>query len=386
MIPHQVVRTDADILYIFANEDSSNTLRVYRTSGTGLPDDTSDFILTPVTIAETANIISVDAVYGGGTIIFAIVNTQGGKVRVHPYDTTTNTFKSAHEIATNGGTFSGSPYVGTSGVSGAVDLSGKIHFAYWTSSNRIIHEMYTYNAFTNTLTQSGTDTTVDTAGSANHPSLAVSPADGSLTIAWVSEATTPEKILTRTRTSGGTWSTVDNTSNTVASTSRVWTSTASGINIDQGPSLLIGSTGTKYLIYIEECCEVGLGSSADYGRVHYVTNSGSGWVDTELNIFSHDPVLALSTSGNTYIIGHGHPNNVGGSASCLSMDNMCYIKKVGNGAWSNQVLFATPPNNSFDASPSVKWSAVGWNKPYAVEFIFFKTPYDSPTIYYGRLP
>jgi hypothetical protein len=110
-----------------------------------------------------------------------------------------------------------------------------------------------------------------------------------------------------------------------------------------------------------------------------------------LSVFSHDPALALSTSGNFYIIGHGHPENTAGDLACRSgggsMDNMCTIKQNADGTWGSPTLFATPPSgSSFDASPSVKWSAVGFNRPNAVEFVFFRTPYDSPTLYYGRLP
>jgi len=385
VIPHQIVRTDADKLYIFVNQQGSQTLRVYYTTGTGLPDTASAFNLTPVTINEAADIISVDAVYGGGTIIHAIINTQGGLVKDYPFDTSTNTFKTAITLVPSGsGTIGGGGlYVGTSGVAGMVDLSGIIHFTYWTSTNHIMHRSYTYNSSTNTLTpQEASFTQVDTGGSANHPSVAVSPADGKLTVAWVSDATSPTRILTRTRDTLGNWGGIE-----IASTSDAWTSTQNGLNIDQGPSFLIDSTGVKHLIYIQEFdATVG-----EYGRVHYATNTGSGWVDTPLSIFSHDPVLGLSTAGNLYIIGHGHPENTAGSSQCIltssSMDNMCYIKKNSNGTWTNPTLFATPPaGSSFDASPSVKWSVVGWNRSNAVEFIFFRTPYDTPTIYYGRLP
>jgi hypothetical protein len=104
-------------------------------------------------------------------------------------------------------------------------------------------------------------------------------------------------------------------------------------------------------------------------------------VDQALNSFSHDPALAINASNQIYIIGHGHPKNV----SCLSMDTMCTIKKNSNGTWANPQLFASPPgSSSFDASPSVKWSVVGFNRPETIEFIFFRTPYDNPTFYYGR--
>ncbi|MBK9924287.1 MAG: hypothetical protein IPP66_03260 [Anaerolineales bacterium] len=380
VIPHQVVRTNADHLYIFANQQGSGTLRVYRTLNPGLPNSASDFV-SPVQFTEASEILSVDAIYDGGTIVHAIINTRSGQVKDYPFDTTTNTFKPAVSLATDGGTVSSVLYVGTSGVTGMVDLTGKLHVAYWTNTNHIMHRSYTYTSSTNALTPvEASFTQVDTSGNANHPSLAVSPVDNSLTIAWVSEADSPAKIRTRTRTSNGSWGSVDS-----ASTSSVWTFHDNGINVDQGPSLIIDSAGVKHLAYIESCCV-----SGDYGRVHYVTNNGSAWVDTALSIFTHDPALAIDAAGQIYIIGHGHPKNTTGDALCRSadsMDSICTNKKNANGSWDGPKLFLEHPSGgSFDASPSVKWSVVGFNRPEVIEFIFFKTPYETPTLYYARLP
>jgi hypothetical protein len=151
--------------------------------------------------------------------------------------------------------------------------------------------------------------------------------------------------------------------------------------------MLIDSSGTKHLVYIESFNA----AFGDYGRIHYVINTGTGWVDTALNVFSHDPALALTSTGELYIIGHGHPENTAGSPQCISsfasMDNMCTIQKNLDGTWGNPIIFATPPaGTSFDASPSVKWSVVGFNRSDVIEFIFFRTPYDTPTLYYGRFP
>lgn len=378
VIPHQIVRTNADRVYIIVNQQSSNLIRVYRTIQPGFPNSAADFA-TPVQFTETSNPISVDAVYDGGNIIHVLINTQGGQLKDYPFDTSTNTFKSAITLATDSGTVaSGGLYIGSSGVSGMVDKNGNLHVAYWTNTNHILHRGYSYSSATNTLTPLTNFVQVDTAGNANHPVVAVSPADNSLTVAWVSQADNPVRIRARVRSQSGTWGNVES-----VSTAPVWTCTdvvmCNGLNIDQGPSLIVDFAGTKHLAYIQ-AFDATVG---DYGRIHYVTNSGSGWVDQALNAFSHDPALALNSAGNLYIIGHGHPRN----ATCTSMDVMCTIKKNTNGTWGTPQLFAPPPSpNSFDSSPSVKWSVVGFNRPDVIEFIFFKTPYDNPTIYYARLP
>ncbi len=374
VIPHQIVRTNADRLYLFAYNPSSTVLSVYRTIGTGLPQSASDFA-APVKITETSSPIGVDAAYDGGNIIHMLINTKDSHIKDYPFNVITNTFNAPTIIASDGGTVTGD-YIGTSGAAAMVDLNGNLHVAYWTNGNHIVHRTYIYNSSTNTLTPVSNFIQVDTAGRANHPSVAISPVDNSLTVAWVSEADAPPRIRTRTRASNGTWGSIQS-----ASTASVWTSTSYGINIDQGPSLIIDSTGVKHLTYIQSAA-VGV----DYGRIHYVADTGSGWVDHPLNAFSHDPALAINSGGEMYIIGHGHPD----SPSCLSMDDMCIIKRNSDGTWGNPQLFAAHPGSgqpldSFDGSPSVKWSVVGFNRPETIEFIFFKTPYGAPTMYYGRL-
>jgi len=369
VIPHQIIRTGDDRLYLFTSAQYSSTIRVYWTKTAGLPSNAAAFGGS-AQITESGLPLSLDAVYDGGHIVHVLVNTRNtGLLKDYVFDTANNIFKAGLTLAPDSHTLSGD-YVGTSGVSGMVDLSGTLHVAYWSSGNHIVHMAYTYNSSTNVLTQVGSTTQVDAAGSANHPAVAVSPADHSLTVAWVSEAANPRTILARTRTSAGVWGDVE-----TVSTAPVWTSTNFGINIDQGPSLVVGTDGVKHLTYIQD-----FDGTGDYGRIHYVVNSGSGWTDEALNAYTHDPALALRSTGEIYIIGHGHPNNT----SCTSMNDMCIITKTGT-TWSDPQLFAAHPgSSSFDSSPSVKWSVVGWNRPETIEFLFFMTPYSNPTLYYGR--
>ena len=370
VIPHQIVRAQDDRLYLFAGLPYTNQIRAYRTTNPGLPTSSADFAAA-IQLADTAEPLSVETAYDGNTIIHILINNRAGQIKDYPFDITTNAFKSGITLATDGGTVIGD-YIGTSGISGMVDKNGALQIAYWSNTNHILDRGYTYTSATNTLTPIGAFFQVDAAGSANHPVVAVSPLDNSLTVAWVSQADNPPQIRARTQASGGTWGAVAS-----ASAAPVWTSAFFGINIDQGPSLLIDSNGKRHLTYIENYDGTG-----NYGRIHYVANSGAGWVDQALATYSNDPALALTSAGTMYIIGHGYPND----PTCPSLDDLCAIKK--NGAtWDAPQLFATHPvSQSFDSSPSVKWSAVGWNRPDTIEFLFFAAPYTSPMLYYGRIP
>jgi hypothetical protein len=74
------------------------------------------------------------------------------------------------------------------------------------------------------------------------------------------------------------------------------------------------------------------------------------------------------------------------------MDDMCYLQKNGSTWGSLQLLLDNPGGTSLDASPSVKWSVVGFNRPQMVELVFFSVPknpgldYYNPTLHYARLP
>ncbi|HJW31267.1 MAG TPA: hypothetical protein VJ508_18695, partial [Saprospiraceae bacterium] len=271
-------------------------------------------------------------------------------------------------------------YQGTSGVSGMVGLDGTLHVAYWSTGNQIRYASFTYNSGSDTLPPVDGPTRLDTAGSASHPVLAVSPFDGSVTVAWISEATTLHRILARTKTSG-VWGNIENVSN---STTAVWTKLDQygGVSADQGPSLIITSDGKKHLAYIEDT-----DSTGEYGRLHYVLyTTANGWVDNRLSYYTHNPTLATNRNNDIYLFGHGYYLD---PSPCTSSDILCTLKKNPDGSWAAPQLFATPPNGeTFDTSVSTKWSVVGWIRPELIEVAFFSgttSNYWNMSLYYGTL-
>ena len=236
VVPRQLIRTNNDKLYIFAAKAQySNILRTYSTQG--LPNTGNDFSVIPDKIMS-ANIISVDATYDGAGTIFVSVNTQDGKINIIPFDINTNIYKTA-KLLPSSGIVSGD-YIGTSGISSMVDTTGKLHFAFWNNTNHILYSSFTYDSTSNVFTTITNNLQVDS-GSANHPSLVVDR-NNVVTLAWVSELTSPAKILTRSIT--------NETLGVVllASTSPVWTSTSAGINIDQGPSLVVDKNNVVHML------------------------------------------------------------------------------------------------------------------------------------------
>ncbi len=370
IVPRQIVRGKDDHVYVFAGVVNTTSIKAYWTSAAGLPTQQSNFTGSTFSLGEAA--MSVDAVYDGNNTIFVLANTTSGNLKVIPFDITTKTFKNAKTIATGNPTHSQTD-IGTSGVSGMVDLSGRLHISYWSAGNHVSYRVYSYTSATDVLTSLESPTQLDGAESSNnnHPSLAISPVDGEIIVAWVSGSNGAGNIWAR-RKIGGVWG-----SAAKVNTSPAWTSSNAGLNIDQGPGLQIAPDGTRYLVYMQDWENIG--SSYEYGRIHVVTNTGGGWSDSALPFFTHDPAPALISTGRLFVLGHGFSTNPG----CTSLDDMCVFSKE-NGSWISKLFKAHSGTAAFDASPSVKWSVVGWNRPENVEFLFFSTPYDNSTIYYGR--
>ena len=377
-IVHQLVRADNDRIYIFAGYSQYNSVvQAYWTTTPGLP--TSSSFDGSASFTENANIISTEVVYGGGTNIHVLTNLQNGTLKDHIFSTSTNTFKTPITISTNSSTVSGD-YLGSQGVSAAFDGAGKLNIAYWSTGNHVIYLAYTYDASANTLNLAQGPIQIDTSGSANHPALAVSPLDNSVTIAWVSQAANPAKILAKTSANGISWSAAQQVS--AATGGNPWVSDNFGKNIDQGPSLIITSDGQRHALYMET-----FDSTGDYGRMHYATTTGSTWADHETNFYSHAAALAVNSAGDIYMLGHGHPNNPG---SCTSMSNqMCLVKRNSDASWGTPQVFASAQaGENLDASVSTKWSAVAWNRPETIEVLFFSAAngnYNNTTLIYGQI-
>ena len=374
-VPRQIVRADNNKLYLFAPVvQNPGVLKAYWNPAGGFPNSAADFSGT-AQVSNGSSIVSAEAVYGGGGVIHVFINDMTGTIKDYPFDTSTNTFKAAISVATGAGKPVSYTDIGTAGISGMFDKTGTLHFTYWTSTNQIMYRSYTYNSTTNALNLTSGPTRLDNSGNANHPQVVVSPLDNSVTAAWVNGTDGAGTMSAKTRSAAGVWGSIE-----AASTGAVWTSPNSGINIDQGPSMVITPNGVKHLIYIEN-----FDGTGDYGKLHYVKNSGSGWVDTSVTQFyTHAPAIATNTLSELYVIGHGHPNN----PSCTSMLDVCFVKQNTNGSWTNPSLFtAHPGSDSLDASVSVKWGVAGWNAPETIEFVFFSAnngSYQNTDLWYGR--
>jgi hypothetical protein len=390
VVPHQLVRAADDRLYAFvARANGSPLLEAYRTSAPGVPASGADFAPAAEVNAGGA-VVSVEAAYDGARTVHVLAAHQQGALFVLddlPFDTATNSFGPAQPLASDLHPVTTTDlYMGSSGVSGMTDGAGRLHLAYWATGGHVVYRAYSIAG--GALTLAAGPTTLDATGAVEHPALAVSPGpDATLTVAWVWRATASQgRIVARTASLAGAFGPVEDVSNPAVD---VWTSDFFGTDVDQGPSLVVAPDGTRHLAYVED-----FDASGDYGHVHHVQKPlGGTWADEALpGYYSHDPALAITSTGRLFVVGHGHPPPQ--AATCASFEAMCYAERV-NGAWAApQTLAAPPATQSFDASPSVKWSAVGHNRPETVELIFFAAPkntitgetdYFNTILYYAHL-
>jgi len=192
VIPRQLLRTSDDRAMLFVARPYASSLWAYWTASPGLPNTTDDFGGQAST-STSDEPISVEAAYGGGRFVFVLANLQNGELVAYPFDTQTGAFASSSILASGNPAVRGD-YIGSSGVSAMVDQAAVLQVATWAAGNQIVHQAFSIDSDTGTISAVGPSTRLDSIGSGNHPALAVAP-DNSLTVAWVSEGETPVRII-----------------------------------------------------------------------------------------------------------------------------------------------------------------------------------------------
>jgi hypothetical protein len=407
---HQVVRAANDRVYVVAGRMGSNIVTLYA-STIALPISVANFASVTMTTVDGRDVMMVTTAYStqNTTLIPVFVQTTGGALYLHVFDTGSNTFRAGLQVATGLPVFRDDDlYLGTVGSSVVADSTGRFHAAYWTGTQAtnqptfnaaIQYCSFTYNAAANTFSGCSPTAVTTSTGVNTHPVLAVAPNDGSVTVAWLQGFDSSAQIVARTKPAGGGFGSLQ-----VVSTQMPWTGRSTGnlpqnrhyneIDVDQGPGLVIDNSGTRHLVYIADEESIPGTQAIDYGRIVYAAQASgaSTWSATALPNFSHDPAVYVAPNGEVLILGHGWDKS-GASAvpECRTGRSMCYMRKPPGGAWSQQLLVANfVGDQSYDGSSSVKWSPSGMQRPELFEFAFYSIrestgQYQNPTVHYGRI-
>lgn len=391
---HQIIRGSGDRVFVIAGKVDQPTLRVFATTSGGLPTATGNFSAGATVDLPEGKVVSVSPAYNGTDSIFILANTwvttTTSRIYGTVYTISSNTFSTPQLLSLNPapGTMAAGLYIGTAGVSAAAANANTLHMAYWAAGYQIGYCALTVTGGTYSAC---TPQVLDASGGA-HPVIAIAPSDGSITVAWADEEAGIGRIMAATRSATGTFSPAVQVSDVNVQAYIARGSNRAQIDFDQGPSLVIDSTGRRHLVYIESYDNVS--NPQQYGRVHFASSSdgNAAWSDEALNVYSSTTGLGLAGS-TLYMFGRGseYTSASAASAPCRVSDNMCYLTRpLAGGVWGPAALAAAPPSGfTFNASPSIKWSGFAMGQPSAVEFVFYAVPignYYDPRVYYGRLP
>jgi hypothetical protein len=183
-----------------------------------------------------------------------------------------------------------------------------------------------------------TPTTVATAPTPLHPTAAVD-ASGAFHVAWLDDGSSPSIHYAR-RAANGTWG-----SDEIVASGDV----LSNANHDQGPSLVVSSSGTPYVLYDSA-------NPASAARVKDRTSGG--WVldGPPYDLYNHAP--ALYSHGDDLYLFVGHDMDL----------NYVYAYHLAGADWASYQKLTTDPA---DGSASVRWDPQRDNDPNVIDTTFY---------------
>jgi uncharacterized protein DUF4082/Big-like domain-containing protein len=181
-------------------------------------------------------------------------------------------------------------------------------------------------------------TAIATGSKPIHPSAAID-ASGAFHVAWLDDGVSPT-IDYALRSADGTWS-----SDEVVASGDV----LSNANHDQGPSLVVNSSNTPYVLYDSA-------NPASAARVKYRTSSG--WVldGPPYDLYNHAPALYSQNNDIYLFVGHDSDINYG------------YAYHMSGSDWSAYMKLTSDPA---DGSASVRWDPARDNDPGLIDTTFY---------------
>jgi hypothetical protein len=374
---HQVLRTSADRVYIFAPEIYKNYIRAFRATSTGTPAGfaEADQAHRP---AAANPIWSLDAAIDAQDIVHVLYIAQAGPVIYQTFDTRSDLWGAAATIANSPWPIRNSGLrQGSEGVSLAIDAGGVVHAVYSKTQSNRRHIYYNNNQGGSWNHEALVD---DQANSDNsHATLAFGP-DGTLYVAWLADTSSAQNpagsIRVRARRNGA-WAGASQVDGNVFRNNEY--------SIDQGPSLLVAVDGKVHVVYIGPYEPVpGSPTGFDYGRLHHKVSGDGGviWTpDDPPPLYTHSPTLATDPQGNLYVFGHREYWKANHCA------DMLVNARPAGGTWGQWKVLA---KGCYDSSVSAKWSQYQWYAPSTLDLIYWteKGPQgqaDINQLYYAEL-
>jgi hypothetical protein len=201
--------------------------------------------------------------------------------------------------------------------------------------------------------------TIASGGSPLHPQLACD-AGGSMYLSWLQDGSSPW-IAYAKRDPSGTWGATE----TVASGDVLDDS-----NSDQGPSLIVTSSGVPTMLYVSG---VKTWNGANYGAVRVKQRTGSGWVfdNPSSDVYVHTP--QIYGQGNDVYVFLGHDINV----------HYGYLYQLSGSPWTSEnVLYS---GDSVDGSATIRWDPARETNASVIDTGFFDEDIRDNKSYLARV-
>jgi chitodextrinase len=317
-----VVRTPAGRVYIFSSDDTAQrqgtgpgVIRAWKGDQPGIPTSFTEVdgagrpSATGTTHVLTAPDVRLDA---NGVVQLVFANETDRTLVYKTFSTTTDTWGPSTVIAS--GVTVPTTFIKRESVAAIVlDQTESPHVVYAAGASLL---------YRNRAGGSWSAPVTIATGNPLHPQLALD-ASGVMHVAWLDDGTSPVVRYAR-RAADGTWG----ASEVVASTDVLGNS-----NSDQGPSIVVASSGTPYVLYV---------SALPGSSVRVSLRSPSGWASDNpaANVYTHTPQI-YGRSGDVYVF-LGHDVNI----------HYGYLYQLSGQPWSPPTVLSTEVH---DGSASIRW-------------------------------
>jgi chitodextrinase len=355
----EVVRTSDDRVYLFVADDTAErtgsgpgVIHAYRADQTGIPTSFTevDSAHKPTATGSTHVLGAPDVrLDRSGIVHLAYVNDTNRNVVYQTFSTLTNNWGPTQILGTNGAVIT-SAILREGNVALVLDASDAPRVVYSTGS-ALVYRSDAGGSWSAAQTVA--------TGSPIHPQLAADAA-GALYLSWLQDGTSPS-IHYRQLPSGGAWS-----ADEAVATSDVLNNS----NSDQGPSIVVTSSGVPYILYVS--ASKTWTNGANYGAVRVRYRTGTGWAldATPTDLLTHTPQI-YAQNGDVYaFLGHDTSIHFG------------YGWQDAGGAWSPyKTLYA---GANVDGSASLRWDPQRETDAQVIDAAFYDEDINDNKTYLPR--
>lgn len=337
----EIVRTAGDVVYVFLADDTAQrtgsgpgVIRAWKANEAGVPNGFTevDGANLPSSTGSTHVLGAPDVRLDRNGVAHLLYADEADATLVYQTFSTRTDSWGPEQIVATGVTVPSDDAIkrSTTAYALALDAGDEPQIVY-TAGDTVFYRQHVGGAWSAPLA-------IATAPRPLHPSAAIDDSGG-FHVAWLDDEPTPS-IHYASRSPNGTWGSDE----TVASGDVL-----SNANHDQGPSLVVTSSGTPCVLY---------DSANPVSAARVKCRTSAGWVldGPPYDLHNHTP--ALYSQGDDLYLFVGHDSDI----------NYGYAYELGGADWSAYFKLTT---DQADGSASVRWDPQRDNNPGVIDTTFY---------------